>query len=259
VKQKVSVVKIGGAFLEDEKLLEKFYNAFSEMEGLKVLIHGGGQRASALGEALGIPPQMVDGRRITDAKSLEIVTMVYAGWANKKLVSGLQSQRCNALGLSGADANLILARKRPVSELDYGFVGDVYKVNTASLRILLKEGFVPVFCALTHDGKGQLLNTNADTIASDIAIALSAVYDVSLMYCFEKPGVLSDVKDPHSVIPYIDKKRLKTLQKNGIIAAGMIPKLFNCFRALGEGVGQVRIGSISLLNTQVPEGTEIRL
>jgi acetylglutamate kinase len=259
VKEKVSVVKIGGAFLEDEKLLKKFYGAFSEMEGLKVLIHGGGQRASTLAEALGIPPRMVDGRRITDAKSLEIVTMVYAGWANKKLVSGLQGLGCNALGLSGADANLILARKRPVSALDYGFVGDVDEVNISSLCLLLREGFVPVFCALTHDGKGQLLNTNADTIASDIAIALSTVFDANLMYCFEKSGVLSDVNDPHSVIPHIDRKSLETLQKKGIIAAGMIPKLFNCFRALQEGVEQVRIGSIALLSAQAPEGTEIRL
>jgi len=259
VKQKVGIIKIGGAFLEDEKLLETFYSAFSAMEGLKILVHGGGQRASQISTELGIKPQIVQGRRITDAKSLEVVTMVYAGWANKTLVAGLQSKGCNALGLSGADANLIRALKRPVSEIDYGLVGDVERVNTQGLSTLLNAGFTPVFCALTHDGNGQLLNTNADSIAADLAMALSPAYEVRLIYCFEKQGVLRNVNDPESVISTIDADNFKSLQKEGVISAGMIPKLFNSFRALQAGVEQVIIGPVSLLSGQAPKYTQIHI
>ncbi len=259
MKQKVGIIKIGGAFLEDEKLLEKFYSAFSAMEGLKILVHGGGQRASKLSTDLGITPQMVHGRRITDAKSLEVVTMVYAGWANKTLVAGLQGRGCNALGLSGADANLIRALRRPVKDIDYGLVGDVERVNTEGLSTLLNAGFTPVFCALTHDGKGQLLNTNADSIAADLAMALSPAYEVRLIYCFEKQGVLRNVNDPESVIPSMDTDNFKSLQKEGVISAGMIPKLFNSFRALQAGVDQVIIGPVSLLSGQAPKYTQIQL
>lgn len=257
--QKITVVKIGGAFLEDETLLEAFYEAFSGMEGPKILVHGGGQRASKLGEDLGIPPRMVEGRRITDARSLELVTMVYAGWANKKLVSGLQGRGCNALGVSGADAGLIRARKRPVSEVDFGFVGDVEHVEIPALLALLDAGFVPVFCALTHDGQGQLLNTNADSIAAALATGLSGNFRVKLIYCFEKEGVLSDPNNPESVIPHLDRARLEALKKTGAVSAGMIPKLFNSFRALEEGVDQVCIGSVSLLGDAPRTFTRIRL
>ncbi|MGB5316801.1 MAG: acetylglutamate kinase [Robiginitalea sp.] len=259
MKQKVEIIKIGGAFLEDDKLLDMCYSAFSAMEGLKILVHGGGQRASKLSSDLGITPQMVHGRRITDIKSLEVVTMVYAGWANKTLVAGLQGRGCNALGLSGADANLIRAQKRPVTDIDYGLVGDVKQVNTDGLSTLLNAGFTPVFCALTHDGNGQLLNTNADSIAAELAMALSATYEIKLIYCFEKQGVLRDVNDPESVIPQIDTENFKTLQKEGVISAGMIPKLFNSFRALQAGVDQVYIGPVSLLSGQAPKYTQIRL
>lgn len=259
MKQKITVVKIGGSFLEDQILLEKFYKAFSEMQGLKILIHGGGQRASKISRDLGIVPQMVDGRRITDARSLEVVTMVYAGWANKTLVAGLQGRGCNALGVSGADADLIRARKRPASEIDFGFVGDVEGIQTSSLTLLLKAGFVPVFCALTHDGKGQLLNTNADSIAAALAIDLSTTFRTKLIYCFEKQGVLRDVDDPESVIAQIDRGGVETLRKTGVISTGMIPKLFNSFKALEEGVDQVYIGSVSLLSEQTTKFTQIRL
>jgi acetylglutamate kinase len=259
MKQKVGIIKIGGAFLEDEKLLKTFYSAFTAMEGLKILVHGGGQRASKLSSDLGITPQMVHGRRITDAKSLEVVTMVYAGWANKTLVAGLQGRGCNALGLSGADANLIRALRRPVSDIDYGLVGGVERVDTDGLITLLKTGFTPVFCALTHDGNGQLLNTNADSIAADLAMALSPAYEVKLIYCFEKQGVLRDVSNPESVIPQISPDNFKTLQKEGVISEGMIPKLFNSFRALQAGVDQVYIGPVSLLDGQTPKSTQIHL
>lgn len=259
MKEQVGIIKIGGAFLEDEKLLETFYSAFTAMEGLKILVHGGGHRASKLSKDLGIAPQMVNGRRITDAKSLEIVTMVYAGWANKTLVAGLQGRGCNALGLSGADANLIRALRRPVSDIDYGLVGDVERVDTHGLSTLLNAGFTPVFCALTHDGNGQLLNTNADSIAADLAMALSPLYDVKLVYCFEKQGVLRDVSDPESVIPRINPDNFKILQKEGVISEGMIPKLFNSFRALQAGVDQVYIGPVSLLHRQAPKYTKIHL
>lgn len=259
MKDKIDIVKIGGVFLEDQKLLEGFYAAFLATDGLKILVHGGGQRATTLSTALGISPQMVDGRRITDIKSLEVVTMVYAGWANKTLVAGLQGRGCNALGLSGADGNLIRALKRPVRDIDYGMVGDVEDVNTDGLSSLLHAGFTPVFCALTHDGNGQLLNTNADSIAADIAIALSPFYHVKLMYCFEKQGVLRDVDNPDSVIPRIDKNQVETLKKTGIISTGMIPKLSNSFRALQAGVDRVYIGPVSLLSGQAIKYTEIRL
>lgn len=259
MKQKITVVKIGGAFLEDARLLKAFYTAFSQMSGLKILIHGGGQRASKLSRDLGITPKMVEGRRITDARTLELITMVYAGWANKTLVAGLQGRGCNALGMSGADADLIRAHMRPVSDIDYGFAGDIETVHSSSLTLLLNAGFIPVLCALTHDGNGQLLNTNADSIAAAIAIELSAAFETHLIYCFEKKGVLRDVNDPESVIEMIDRHSLESLQKSGVISTGMVPKLFNSFKALEEGVERVCIGSVSLLSGQAKKFTQINL
>ena len=258
-KREITVVKIGGAFLEDQNLLDSFYNSFSKLEGKKIVVHGGGQRANQLSRKMGIEPRMAEGRRITDARSLELVTMVYGGWANKTLVAGLQAHGCNALGLSGADADLIRARKRPVEDIDYGFVGDIESVQTSSLTALLDTGFVPLICALTHDGQGQLLNTNADTIAAALAVSLSSFYRTKLVYCFEKKGVLRDMYDPESTITEIDRPLFHTLRRDGIIASGMIPKLFNSFKALEEGVDQVYIGSVDLLDKTTTTSTQIRL
>lgn len=248
MKQKLSVVKIGGNVIEDEKALNLFLSTFSKLEGLKILVHGGGKLATQLATKLGIASKMVDGRRITDTETLDIITMVYGGLANKKIVAKLQSKGTNALGLSGADGNTIRAHKRPVKELDYGFVGDIDGVNSALLAHLLTLNLSPVFCALSHDGRGQLLNTNADTIASEIAIGMSTLYDTTLYYCFEKKGVLLRITDENSVIKHIDTKKYKQLLENGIIADGMLPKLHNCFHALENQVKKVCLGDVSMLN-----------
>lgn len=186
MKKKLSIVKIGGNVIENKSEFSKFLQFFSELEGPKILIHGGGKLATELGNKLGVEAQMVNGRRITDAQSLEIITMVYGGLANKNIVAGLQAHHCNAIGLSGADANTIKAHKRPIGEIDFGFVGDVESINSHTIENLLEAGFTPVFCAITHDGNGQLFNTNADTIASEIAIGMSKIYNTTLYYCFEK-------------------------------------------------------------------------
>ncbi|MEJ2584606.1 MAG: acetylglutamate kinase [Robiginitalea sp.] len=259
MKQRITVVKIGGALLEEEARLAMISNAFASLDGMRILVHGGGQRASQLSRVLGIEPKMTGGRRITDAKTLEVVTMVYAGWANKTLVARLQSLGCNAIGLSGADADLIRAVRRPVKEIDYGFVGDVEGVAVTTLIQLLQAGLTPVFCALTHDKKGQLLNTNADTIAAEIARALSNDYDTRLYYCFDKKGVLRDLSDPKSTIPRIDLPTFKRLQEEGVIAEGMMPKLHNAFQALKGGVKEVRIGPPEMLKRDTGTFTKLIL
>lgn len=259
MKNTVSIVKIGGAFLEEPSRLDEICRSFASLEGMKVLVHGGGQRASQLSRDMGIEPRMVEGRRITDARSLEVVTMVYAGWANKTTVARLQAFGCNALGVSGADANLIRASKRPVADIDYGFVGDVEAIDAEGLGQLLQTGWTPVFCALTHDGKGQLLNTNADTIAASLGRALSGDFHVRLYYCFDKSGVLRNVEDPESVIPHIDKTLFETLKKEGTILKGMLPKLHNCFYALEGGVEEVFVGPPSLLSGQASNFTTLSL
>ena len=259
MKQRITVVKIGGAFLEDNIQLEKVSRAFASLEGPRILVHGGGHRASQLSRALGMEPKLTGGRRITDAGTLEIVTMVYGGWANKILVARLQSMGCNALGLSGADADLIRAVKRPVKDIDYGFVGDVKRVSLKTLNTLLRAGLTPVFCALTHDGKGQLLNTNADTVAAEIAGALSGEYRTRLFYCFDKNGVLRDLNDPNSTIPRIDRPLFRKLQEEGVIAEGMMPKLHTAFEALETGVEQVRIGPPDMLTGKADTSTKLTL
>ena len=259
MKQQITVVKIGGAFLEEEIGVEEISRAFASMDGLRILVHGGGKRASQISRALGIEPKLKDGRRITDAKTLEVVTMVYGGWANKTLVARLQSMGCNAIGLSGADADLIRAVKRPVQDIDYGFVGDVECVSTENLIPLLQVGLTPVFCALTHDGKGQLLNTNADTVAAEIATALSSRFRTRLIYCFDKNGVLRDVGDPNSTIGRIDRSTFRKLQQEGIIAEGMMPKLHNAFQALQGGVEEVRIGPPGILTGNTDTFTKLTL
>ncbi|WP_134091432.1 acetylglutamate kinase [Olivibacter sp. XZL3] len=241
--EKLSIVKIGGNIVENETALSEFTKAFAELEGRKILVHGGGKIASKLAGDLGIEAKMINGRRITDLETLKIVTMVYAGLANKSIVALLQANGCDAIGLSGADANTIRTVKRPVKEIDYGFAGDITagSVHADRIQSLLEIGLCPVFSAITHNGEGQLLNTNADTIASALAVGLASNYDISLIYCFEKKGVLSDIKDEHSVIAKIDYPKYATLKVQGIIADGMIPKLDNAFDAISKGVKKVII------------------
>lgn len=259
MKQKLSIVKIGGNVIEDDKALDLFLASFSKLEGLKILVHGGGKLATQLATKLGIVSKMVDGRRITDAETIDIITMVYGGLANKKIVAKLQAKGINALGLSGADGDTLQAHKRPIKEIDYGFVGDIDGVNSGLLAHLLTLQLTPIFCAISHDGKGQLLNTNADTIASEIAIGMSAHYETILYYCFEKKGVLMNITDENSVITHIDTKKYKRLLDDGIIADGMLPKLHNCFHALEKQVKKVCLGDVSMLNEQEELFTTITL
>lgn len=245
---KLSVVKIGGNIIEDSKELQTFLCDFAQMDGAKILVHGGGKKATTLAKKMNIPVQMIDGRRITDAKNLELITMLYAGKINKNIVAQLQGLGCNALGLSGADGNAITAIKRPIKTIDYGFVGDVSVVNTELFQHLLLGGLTPVSCAITHDQNGQLLNTNADTIAASIAGSLSKYFEVTLHYCFEKQGVLKNVLDESSVIEKINSESYLQLQKEGIIADGMLPKLHNCFKAIEQGVSYVKIGLPKMIN-----------
>ncbi|ALM08076.1 acetylglutamate kinase [Sediminicola sp. YIK13] len=247
MKQKLSIIKIGGNVIEDENQLAKFLSSFSKMEGFKILVHGGGKLATQLAEKLGIQSQLVGGRRITDEESLKVITMVYGGLTNKNIVAQLQANNCNAIGLSGADGNTIQAHKRPVKTIDYGYAGDVDGINATTINALLTSGLVPVFCAITHNGKGQLLNTNADTIASEIAIGMSGLYETTLYYCFEKKGVLMDVAEENSVVKHINSQSYQELLDQNIIADGMLPKLENCFHALNKKVHKVCIGDISML------------
>ncbi len=246
----LSIVKIGGNLIEEEATLYTFLRSFSELSGPKILVHGGGKKASEVLAKLGIAPQMVDGRRITDQDTLEVVTMVYGGLINKSLVARLQALNCNALGMSGADANAIQAQKRQINEVDYGFAGDIAAINTEKLHQILHIGLTPVFCALTHNREGQLLNTNADTIASELAVSLSGHFHTMLYYCFELSGVLYDINDPNSVITKIDRTSYQELADNGTIAQGMLPKLHNGFRALENGVHEVRIGNLGLFQKE---------
>lgn len=242
--KKLTIIKIGGNVIDNSEKLYEFLKAFADLEGYKILIHGGGKMATKLAAEMNIEAKMIDGRRITDIETLRIVTMVYAGLISKNLVAQLQTQNCNAIGLSGADGNLIKAKKRPVAAIDYGFVGDLDEksIQTENLSKLIDNGFVPVFSAITHDGESQLLNTNADTIASAIAVAMAKHYETSLIYCFEKKGVLIDVNDENSVIREINPDKYEDLTQKGIIADGMLPKLHNAFEAINKGVKEVFIG-----------------
>jgi acetylglutamate kinase len=241
------VIKIGGNVIDDEPKLASFLESFAAIEGKKILVHGGGKLATRLAENLGIEQQVIDGRRITDAETLKIITMVYAGYINKNIVARLQSFGCNAIGLSGADGNTVLAHKRVVAERDYGFVGDVDEVNAVFIKSLLEQNISVVLAPVTHDKKGQLLNTNADTIAQESAKALSKFYDTRLVYTFEKKGVLQNIKDEDSVISNINAVSYLQLKDHDIINAGMIPKLDNAFAALNAGVKQVTIGKSDAL------------
>lgn len=259
MKPQLSIVKIGGNIIESPEELSEFLSLFAALPNPKILVHGGGKRASQIEARLGLIPKMHQGRRITDNDSLDVVVMVYAGLLNKNVVAHLQALQCNAIGMSGADANSILAVKRPVKDIDYGWAGDVTKVNYRTVDKLLKADLVPVFCALTHDGKGQLLNTNADTIASELAIGLSSQYQTTLYYCFEKKGVLADVTDDNSVIKYIDEAAYLKLKAEGVIADGMLPKMDNCFHALYNDVSRVCIGDKGMLHKNADNFTTIQL
>ena len=255
----VRIIKIGGNIIDDPAELAQFLADFSKIEGYKVLVHGGGKSATKMAENIGLKPKMIEGRRITDAPMLDVAVMIYAGQINKNIVAQLQAHNSNAIGFTGADGNLIQSEKRNHPAIDYGFVGDVKKVNTKLLASLLNSNIVPVFCAITHDGNGQLLNTNADTIASELAIALSEVFDVTLNYCFEKPGVLFDADDDSSVIPTINQELYSKLKMEGAIHSGMIPKLDNCFNSLTKGVQKIRIGHHKMLQNKDSVCTKIEL
>ena len=253
--EKLVLVKVGGKIVEEADTMKQLLRDFSSIEGYKVLVHGGGRSATKVAAQLGIESQMVNGRRITDAEMLKVVTMVYGGLVNKTIVAGLQALGVNALGLTGADMNLMRSVKRPVKDIDYGFVGDVKEVNAGLLANLIAQGVVPVLAPLTHDKQGNLLNTNADTIAGEAAKALAAYFDVTLMFCFEKKGVLRDEADDDSVIPELDRQMFQQYVAEGIIQGGMIPKLENAFQAIDAGVRQVVITRASDIDKQV--GTRI--
>ncbi|RYD77963.1 MAG: acetylglutamate kinase [Sphingobacteriales bacterium] len=242
------IIKIGGNIIDDEAKLSAFLEKFAAIDGAKILVHGGGKLATRVAEAMNIPQQMIDGRRITDAETLKVVTMVYAGSINKNIVAALQQKGCNAMGLSGADGNIIQAHKRIHPVTDYGFVGDVDAVNAALINVLLQQNISLVFAPITHDGNGLLLNTNADTVAQELAKAVSALFNVSLFYCFEKDGVLQDAGNDESVIPTINLASFLQMKKDGIISEGMIPKLQNAFAALDAGVAAVSIGHADKLD-----------
>ncbi|MCR5140529.1 MAG: acetylglutamate kinase [Bacteroidaceae bacterium] len=246
--EKVNVIKVGGAVVEDASSLQTFLTQFASVEGLKVLVHGGGRSATAMAARLGIETKMLDGRRITDAPMLEVVTMVYGGLVNKNIVARMQAIGLDAIGLTGADLDSIRSDKRPSVPIDYGFAGDVRTVNGHALHTLLAAGFVPVMAPLTHDGQGQLLNTNADTIAAEVAKGLVPYYDVTLTFCFEKKGVLANPQDENSVIPRIDRASYDALVADGTLTGGMLPKIHNAFAALDAGVTRVVITSAANLN-----------
>lgn len=256
MKEKLTVIKVGGKIVEEEATLKRLLADFSAIEGYKVLVHGGGRSATKLATRLGIESKMVNGRRITDAETLQVVTMVYGGLVNKNIVAGLQAKGVNAIGLTGADMNVIRSVKRPVKEVDYGFVGDVREVNAELLAGLIRQGVVPVMAPLTHDGAGSMLNTNADTIAGETAKALARLFEVTLVYCFEKKGVLRDENDDDSVIPVITPALFEEYVRKGVIQGGMIPKLENSFSAIDAGVSQVLITLASAIGQE--GGTLIR-
>ncbi len=255
--EKVTIVKVGGAVVEDNEQLAQLLTDFAAIPGKKVLVHGGGRRATKVAAALGIESKMVNGRRITDAQMLEVVTMVYGGLVNKNLVAKLQAKGVNALGLTGADMDVIHSHKRPVKDgVDFGYVGDVERANGKMLQTLIQEGITPVMAPLTHDGNGNILNTNADTIASETAMALAPYYDVTLIYSFEKKGVLSNPDDDNSVIPVITRSDFEKYQADGTIGGGMIPKIENALAAVDAGVKEVIITLATAIDGK--QGTVIK-
>lgn len=245
--EKLTLIKVGGGVVEEPESLQELLSLFSQIPGNKVLVHGGGRSATRMAAQLGIETKMVNGRRITDLEMLKVVTMVYGGLVNKNVVTGLQALGVNALGLTGADMNVMLSEKRPVKNVDYGYVGDVKQVQADSLAALIERGIVPVLAPLTHDGKGNILNTNADTIAGEAAKALARYFDVTLVFCFEKNGVLRDADDDNSVIPQMNESDFRNYVAQGVVQGGMIPKLENAFQAIAAGVKEVVITKASHL------------
>lgn len=257
MKKRITIIKVGGAIVEDEAQLTQLLHDFSAIEGSKVLVHGGGRRATAIASKLGIESKMVNGRRITDAPMLEVVTMVYGGLVNKNIVARLQAIGINALGLTGADINCLLSHKRPVKDgIDYGFVGDVESADGKALAALIEQGITPIMAPLTHDGMGNILNTNADTIAAETAKGLAPYYDVTLIYCFEKNGVLANPDDDNSVIPLITHSDFEQLVADGTVAGGMIPKIQNALSAIDAGVERVIITKANAIDGK--SGTVIK-
>ena len=257
MKEKLTVVKVGGAVVEDEAQLKQLLKDFAAIDGAKVLVHGGGRRATKIAERLGIETKMVDGRRITDAEMLEVVTMVYGGLVNKHVVAMLQAQGVDAIGLCGADGDIIRSVKRPLKNgVDCGFVGDVKKADGNKIARFIEVGLTPVVAPLTHDGQGNILNTNADTMASETAKALADKYDVTLIFSFEKKGVLSNPDDDDSVIPVITRPDFERYKADGTISGGMLPKIENALSAVEAGVCQVIITLASAIDGQ--HGTVIK-
>ena len=248
MKEHITVIKVGGKIVEESDSLGSLLDRFAAIEGCKVLIHGGGRSATRIAERMGIESRMVDGRRITDSDTLQVVTMVYGGLVNKSIVAQLQARGINALGLTGADCNIIRAHKRPVATIDYGFVGDVECADGNMLSALIGQGITPIIAPLTHDGKGNLLNTNADTMAAETAKALAAHYDVTLIYCFEFPGVMRNPEEAESLIPTITRESYRTLLADGTVSGGMIPKIDNAFNAIENGVKEVIITSADTID-----------
>lgn len=255
IMDRITVIKVGGKVVEEPESLNSLLDQFLKISGNKILVHGGGRTATQIAAKLGVETKMVEGRRITDKNMLEVVTMVYGGLVNKKIVAGLQSRGINAIGLTGADLDLIHAHKRPVKEIDYGFVGDVDDVNVSELKLLVNENVIPVVAPLTHDGNGQLLNTNADTIASELAIELANYFKVYLFFCFEKPGVLTDADDDSSIIYDLDWQLFSRHRDENVIKDGMIPKLENGFRAKAKGVQEIFITNTE--NIATGKGTRL--
>lgn len=241
MKEHLTIIKVGGKIVENSESLNSLLKDFAAVEGKKLLVHGGGRSATQMAARLGVETKMVDGRRITDEAMLEVVTMVYGGLVNKRIVAGLQALGIDAVGLTGADMNIVLSDKRKVSAVDYGLVGDVKRVNAEAVATLIESGCCPVVAPLTHDGCGHMLNTNADTMAGEMAKAMAAHYDVTLMFCFEKPGVLADENDDSSLIPTITPAVLDDLKRRGVVSGGMIPKLDNAIACVSAGVESVVI------------------
>ncbi len=251
--EKLFIIKIGGNVINDQAKLDSFLKDFANIQGKKILVHGGGKIATAIGEKLNIQSKYIDGRRITDDETIDLVTMVYGGLVNKKIVAKLQSFHCNAIGITGADANLLPAKKRPVAQIDYGWVGDLNEegIPTATWKLFLENGLIPVVAPLTHDCGGNMLNTNADTIASVVSVSLSKYFDVSLIFCFEKNGVLLDMNDENSVIATMNYEEYGSLKKLNKLFAGILPKIDNSFDAVHKGVKEVVIGNSSQLSSLI--------
>ncbi|MCM8570571.1 acetylglutamate kinase [Gramella jeungdoensis] len=247
MKSVLKIVKTGGKLIENKARFQEFLKDFSALEGPKILVHGGGNFATEIATKLGYETKMLDGRRITDENSMQVITMVYAGLISKNIVASLQKLGNNAVGLCGADGKSVLSKKRPVKEVDYGFVGDIEEVNTTFILSLLEQDLVPVFSAISYSNEGEILNTNADSVAAEISIAMSREYETELYYCFEKKGVLADSQDDDSVVEVLDKEKYQELVDKKIISDGMLPKLHNCFQALENGVSTIYLGDSGLL------------